>query len=169
MTASSQAHCPAEHAERLWPAAWVWVTCLLVAASAGLIVLGVLGVGVAIVVAVVAMAAAAAALAATSVVVAVGGGELRAGRAHVPVSVIGRVRALDPAAMSALRGREADTRAYLCQRGWIARGVLVEITDPHDPVPYWLVSSRTPQRLVAALESARGEPQSVRPEHRDQS
>jgi len=31
---------------------------------------------------------------------------------------------------------------------------VVEITDPADPVPYWLISSRRPERLVAALRAA---------------
>jgi hypothetical protein len=33
--------------------------------------------------------------------------------------------------------------------------IRVWVDDPADPVPYWLVSTRSPQRLAAALEAAR--------------
>ena len=74
------------------------------------------------------------------------------------MSALGRVRVLDRERMEALRGVEADVRAYLCQRGWVPGGVVVEVVDPEDPVPYWLISSRKPQGLAAALERANGEP-----------
>jgi hypothetical protein len=34
--------------------------------------------------------------------------------------------------------------------------VRVEITDPADPAPYWLVSSRRPVELAEALSRANG-------------
>ena len=43
---------------------------------------------------------------------------------------------------------------YLCQRGWLREGVLAEVVDPLDPTPYWLVSSREPRRLAAAITAA---------------
>ena len=36
-------------------------------------------------------------------------------------------------------------------RPYVRRGVLVRVTDPDDPTPYWLVSSRHPRTLAAAL------------------
>lgn len=142
------------YAERLAPSAWVWVSALMVAASSGLVVLTTLGGTVALVVAITAAALAAWALARSSVLIAVSAGELLAGRAHIPVSLLGSVRELDAAQMRALRGPRADARAHLCQRGWIPAGVAVEIDDPGDPVPYWLLSSRRPGVLAAALRTA---------------
>jgi len=146
------------HRERLWPTPGVWLGCSLVAAALGLTVLAVVSWPVAATVSLLAVVATVAALAATSPVVEVRAGELRAGRAHVPAEALGRVRVLDRDRMDALRGRDADMRAYLCQRGWLPRGVVVEITDPDDPVPYWLISSRKPERLAAALVRADDEP-----------
>jgi len=146
------------HRERLWPSLGVWIGCCLVAAAIGLTVLAVVPPVVALGVALVAVALTAGAMTATSAVVEVRGGELRAGGARVPVSQLGRVRVLDRERMDALRGVDADVRAYLCQRGWLPRGVVVEILDPDDPVPYWLISSREPERLAAALSRADGEP-----------
>jgi hypothetical protein len=154
---SAQATAPL-HRERLWPSPGVWIGCCLVAAAMGLLVLAVGSAGLALSVALGAAVVTAALLAATSAVVEVRDGELRAGRAHAPLSALGRVRLLDRERMDALRGVEADTRAYLCQRGWLPRGVAVEIVDPDDPVPYWLISSRTPERLAAALGGADDEP-----------
>jgi hypothetical protein len=33
--------------------------------------------------------------------------------------------------------------------------VKVELTDPQDPTPYWLVSTRRPERVVEAIAEAR--------------
>ena len=141
------------YVERLTPAPWVWLAVLPIAASSGLIVLTALGARVAVPVAVAAVVAATWALLRTSAVVTVGDGRLVAGRAQIPVGQLGVVRELDAAQMSALRGPRADARAYLCQRGWIAAGFAVEVADPEDPVPFWLVSARRPDRASAALRA----------------
>ena len=141
------------YVERLTPAPWVWLAALPVAASSGLVVLTAFGARVAVPVAVAAVVAAAWALLRTSAVVTVGDGRLVAGRAQIPVGQLGVVRELDATQMSALRGPRADARAYLCQRGWIAAGFTVEVADPDDPVPFWLVSSRRPDRASAALRA----------------
>ena len=50
----------------------------------------------------------------------------------------------------------------------IGQGVIVEITDPQDPTPYWLLSSSSPQRLAAALEQAERESLPARSRTRDE-
>lgn len=89
------------------------------------------------------------------VLVAVGPEGFRAGRATLPAWAIGEVSALDPEAARAARGRDADPRAYLLIRGYVPGAVRVDVDDPDDPVPYWLVSTRNPQRLAIALRTAR--------------
>jgi hypothetical protein len=95
-------------------------------------------------------------MAAMSAMVEVTTRELRAGRASISLDGIGPVEVLDRAEMAHLRGRGIDPRSYHCQRGWLAQGVRVEITDPADPTPYWLISSRHPGELAAAIKLARG-------------
>jgi hypothetical protein len=85
-------------------------------------------------------------------------GVLRAGRAHIDVRHLGDALALDAAASRALAGREADARAYLLLRPYLSRGVRVDVVDPDDPTPYWLLGTRHPDQLVAAIESARVQP-----------
>jgi len=48
-------------------------------------------------------------------------------------------------------GREGDPAAYLQIRPWIGPGVQLWLDDPDDPTPYWLVSCRRPERVLAAL------------------
>ena len=88
-------------------------------------------------------------------VVQVDGGRLRVGRATIPVTLLGEVTPLDRAEMWNARGPDLDARAFLCLRGWIPDGVRIEVRDPADPTPYWLVSSRRPEALTQALAAAR--------------
>jgi hypothetical protein len=148
---------PVRYSERLWPSAWVWAVVLLVAASGGLVVVRVAPLWVSVVVAVACVALAAWGLTRSSSRVAVVGDDLVAGRARIPVTLLGAPRVVERAEFLRLRGPGADVRAYLCQRGWIPQGVQVDVADPQDPTPYWLVSSRRPRRLAAALVEARGE------------
>lgn len=95
----------------------------------------------------------------TSPVVSVGTGPdgqpvLRAGRATIPTSLLGDVTVLDRAAMTRELGPSLDARAYVCLRAWARTGVRVELDDPADPTPYWLVSSRHASDLAAALVAA---------------
>ncbi|GAA5130301.1 DUF3093 domain-containing protein [Alloalcanivorax gelatiniphagus] len=87
--------------------------------------------------------------------VAVDGSTLRAGRAHIALEHVGAVTALDADGVRRQAGVDADARAYLLLRPYLKRGVRVDITDPADPAPYWLVSCRRPQSLVSALEAGR--------------
>jgi hypothetical protein len=82
-------------------------------------------------------------------------GMLTAGRARIPVTHVGPVEALDVEGTWLLAGREADARAYLLIRPYLRRSVRVDIADPADPTPYWLLGTRHPDQLAAALSAAR--------------
>jgi hypothetical protein len=90
----------------------------------------------------------------TSPVVAVHDGAFRAGRATIPVPLLGPVTTLDADAMRAELGPRLDARAYVCLRAWARTGVRVPLEDPQDPTPYWLVSTRRPHDLAQALRAA---------------
>ena len=83
-------------------------------------------------------------------------GVLTAGRARISLVHVGEVVPLDADDTRRLAGRDADARAYLLLRPYLRRAVRIGIDDPADPTPYWLVSTRRPERLAAALR--RGEP-----------
>lgn len=77
--------------------------------------------------------------------------ELRAGPAHIALSHLGAGTALDADQTRRLAGVEADARAFLVMRPYLRESVRVEITDPADPAPYWLISTRRPAELTRAL------------------
>jgi hypothetical protein len=85
--------------------------------------------------------------------VSVRDGQLHAGRAVIPLDLLGEAIPLDAEQRRLLAGRDADARAYLLLRPYVARAVRVEVRDPADPTPYWLVSTRHPARLAAALSA----------------
>lgn len=90
-----------------------------------------------------------------SAVVEVSEGELRAGRAHIPTHLLGQAQALDPEGTRLTAGRDADARAYLLLRPYLKRSLKVSVNDPSDPTPYWLISTRHPDLLAAAIEQSR--------------
>lgn len=79
--------------------------------------------------------------------------ELWAGQAHLPASVVARSAAIPRTAKSAALGRQLDPAAFVVHRTWVGPMALVVLDDPDDPTPYWLVSARHPDRLLAALHS----------------
>lgn len=81
------------------------------------------------------------------------GVELWAGEAHLPTAVIARTAEIPRSAKSAALGRQLDPAAYVLHRGWAGPMVLVVLDDEDDPTPYWLVSTRHPERVLSALRS----------------
>lgn len=85
-------------------------------------------------------------------------GVLSAGRAHIAVEHLGAVTALDAEETRRTAGREADARAYLLLRPYLKRAVRVQVDDPRDPTPYWLVSTRHPDELARVLAAISDSP-----------
>lgn len=79
--------------------------------------------------------------------------ELWAGQAHLPMSVVTRSAEIPRTAKSAALGRQLDPAAFVLHRSWIGSLILLVLEDPDDPTPYWLVSCRHPDRVLAALRS----------------
>jgi hypothetical protein len=82
-------------------------------------------------------------------------GELRVGRDRLPVTLAGEVTALDEEQTRALRGPRADPAAYLMTRPYLPRSVYIAVDDPAARGPYWLIGTRRPEELAAAIEAAR--------------
>jgi hypothetical protein len=77
--------------------------------------------------------------------------ELRADRAHLPVTFVARAAAVPTAAKSAALGRQLDPAAFVQHRPWIGPMALLVLDDPDDPVPYWIISTRRPAQVLTAL------------------
>ena len=87
--------------------------------------------------------------------VAVTDGELLVDDARLPVRFVADVVALDAAGRREVLGVGADPLAFVVQRPWIGGAVQVVLDDPADPTPFWVVSTRHPVELAAALLAAR--------------
>jgi hypothetical protein len=82
---------------------------------------------------------------------------LRAGGAVLPLTAISEVVALDERQSAQLRGPRADPAARFYSRPYLKESVYVAV-DPaagDGRVPYWLVGSRYPTELAAAIERCR--------------
>jgi len=79
--------------------------------------------------------------------------ELAIRGAHIPLRYISGVVALDARTLRRLIGREGDPQAFVAIRPWIGPGVQLQLDDPNDPTPYWVVSTRHPDRVVALLRA----------------
>jgi hypothetical protein len=143
------------YVERLSAPRSLWAAALGFAAALGIAFLAALGPVAGLLAVVVPFVLAAAALISMTTEVRVDQGELTVGSAHIPIHHLGAARALDADEARAVRGPRSDPAAFHVIRGWLPRGVLAEVVDPADPTPYWYVSSRDPEQLAAAIESAR--------------
>lgn len=83
------------------------------------------------------------------------GGDLRIRDAHLPLDVVSGEIALDPTTLRRVVGREGDPAAFVAIRPWIGPGVQLWLDDPDDPTPYWVVSTRHPDRVVTVLRAGR--------------
>ena len=83
--------------------------------------------------------------------ISINNGELRIDKAHIEVKYLGRVTVLDSAAMKLLRTRDADPAAYLAIKFWSPVGLKIEVSDPRDPTPYWLITSKRGEEIAALL------------------
>jgi Protein of unknown function (DUF3093) len=79
---------------------------------------------------------------------------LHAGSATLPYAAVGAVRIVEPRTRKALLGPSGQDGAFLLTRDWVRGAIYVEVVGDDDPTPYWLVSTRHPDRLAAALRRA---------------
>lgn len=142
-----------DYRERLGPSLWILVSAAVAGPMAALVFTPIdttlaLVIGAVVGVAVVAL------LVAGSPALTLSRGELRAGRAHIDVALLGEPRAFTGEDARNARGAGLDPRSWHVIRGGIDGVVVVPVLDPDDPTPAWVVSTRTPDRLVAAVRRA---------------
>jgi hypothetical protein len=65
------------------------------------------------------------------------------------------VAALDEAQARELRGPRADPSAFMLIRPFLKLAVYIEIAGEHQGRPYWLIGTRRPTELAAAIERSR--------------
>jgi hypothetical protein len=140
--------------ERLWPGPWIFVSTALIIPACLLVFLPI-NQTIGVIVAVAAYAVIVALLVLSTPAIEVTASELIAGRARLPLSLAGRIEGFTKETAQLERGQHLDARAWLLIRGWIDPVVKVEVDDAADPTPYWLLSTRHPEALIAAINDAR--------------
>ena len=91
----------------------------------------------------------------SSATIEVTGTVLRAGRETLALADADEAIALDEKQAMALRGPRADPAAHILLRPYLKRAVYIALANPAGGVPYWLLATRRPEELAAAIESAR--------------
>lgn len=140
--------------ERLWPGPWIFVSTALIM-PAFLLVFLPINQTIGIIVAVAAYAVIVALLLLSTPAIEITATELVAGRARLPLAVVGDIEGFTKEAAQLERGQRLDARAWLQIRGWVDPVVRVEVDDAADPTPYWLLSTRHPEAVIAAIEQSR--------------
>ena len=97
-------------------------------------------------------------LAVVLAMVSVSDGQLAAGRNRLESRYIGGAEAFEGEAARNAVGVDADHRAFLFTRPYLTSVVRVDVDDPADPHPYWLVSTRRPDELADSINALRHTP-----------
>lgn len=142
------------YSERLLPGPWPFITTALVI-PASLLVFLPINTTLGVICAAILYTACVVLLIISSPRIEVTESLLIAGRARLPLPNVGEATGFTGTEATQERGPRLDARAWLLIRGWISPVVRVNVDDADDPTPYWLVSTRHPKELIAALKKAR--------------
>jgi hypothetical protein len=141
--------------ERLWPSLGMWVFAFIMTSSLGIAYGQAYGSELGLVVAIAATLAVAIGIVVNTPLIQIDELNFRAGRARLPLQYVGKVQKLDEQQSRRARSTDANSNAHFQLRGGIKATVIIEVTDPTDPHPYWQVSTRKPDSLIAALTTAK--------------
>jgi hypothetical protein len=144
----------ATYRERLGPSLWTLIGAAVVAPMAAL-VFAPLDTTLALIIGAATGLAFIVLLVVASPVVEVKDGMLRAGRARIEIGLLGEPLIHRGEEARYARGPGLLPRSWHVIRGGIDGLVVVPVLDDDDPTPEWVISSRTPDRLAAALRRAR--------------
>nr|WP_047240358.1 DUF3093 domain-containing protein [Corynebacterium epidermidicanis] len=76
---------------------------------------------------------------------------LRVGTAQLPNTVVEKVLAVPESAKRNAMGRQLDPAAFVASKSWMKQMAMIVLDDPEDPTPYWLVSTKDPEAVLAAF------------------
>ena len=82
-------------------------------------------------------------------------GALWAGNAALPLTAVSEVVRLDEKQTTRLRGPRADPAAHLYSRPYLKESVYLSVNPSSSVAPYWLIGTRHPAELAAAVERCR--------------
>ena len=86
-------------------------------------------------------------------VIRVGKTTLSVGRASIPRQLVGKIDEITKDQIFQERGPRLDPAAYKVFQGTVKAAIKIEIKDPNDPTPYWIISTRKPSQLATVLKA----------------
>lgn len=78
--------------------------------------------------------------------------ELRIDGAHIELNYLKAPEVLDQSSYRKLRTYESDARSFHATRPWLKQGVRIWVADSRDETTYWLIGSKSPEKLLNALK-----------------
>ena len=81
-------------------------------------------------------------------------GWLLVGPAAIERAFIHNFKALESAEFKRIRGVDADPASYLEMRFWVSTAIKIDLRDPKDKTPYWLISTNRANELAKLLNVA---------------
>ena len=90
----------------------------------------------------------------TALEITVTKGWLLVGPAAIERAFIHNFKALDSVEFKRVRGVDADPACFLQIRFWINSAIKIDLRDPKDKTPYWLISTNRANELADLLNVA---------------
>ena len=88
-------------------------------------------------------------------VIEVANDEIAVGDTEVPLKFVSKITIIEAKDGFEERGVRLSPAAYARFQMGVKTMVKIELSDPDDKTPYWLISSKNPQGVVAAFEAAK--------------
>ena len=90
----------------------------------------------------------------SSLTITVTKGWLLVGPAAIERAFIHNFKALEFKEYKRIRGVDADPASYLQIRFWVNSAIKIDLRDPKDKTPYWLISTNRANELAKVLNVA---------------
>ena len=90
----------------------------------------------------------------SSLTITVTKGWLLVGPAAIERAFIHNFKALEFKEYKRIRGVDADPASYLQIRFWVSTAIKIDLRDPKDKTPYWLISTNRANELAKVLNVA---------------
>ena len=132
----------------------LWLFAIFMAASVSLSIWAALGNGAALAVSLIQLVLLIFAAKRTALDITVTKGWLLVGPAAIERAFIHNFKALESAEFKRVRGVDADPASYLEIRFWVSTAIKIDLRDPKDKTPYWLISTNRANELAKLLNVA---------------
>jgi hypothetical protein len=86
-------------------------------------------------------------------VIQVGSSHLTVARAKIQRNLLGKIEEIAKDQIFSERGPKLDPAAYKVFQGTVKTAIKIFLNDPNDPTPYWIISTRNPEKLAEVLRA----------------